>query len=106
VCDLETSRICAPYIYIYIYIYIYDISSLRVKHTVLCTVMAYYCGTVTRLESDGNSKHRKFRKFLDRCRVIYILFCVYLLDLYNIRDSILCLALCVDIGVTGETSMK
>ena len=31
VCDLETSRICAPYIYIYIYIYIYDISNLRVK---------------------------------------------------------------------------
>jgi len=31
VCDLETSRICAPYIYIYIYIYIYDIRSLRVK---------------------------------------------------------------------------
>jgi len=30
VCDLETSRIGAPYIYIYIYIYIYDISSLRV----------------------------------------------------------------------------
>ena len=29
VCDLETSRICAPYIYIYIYIYIYDIRSLR-----------------------------------------------------------------------------
>ena len=29
VCDLETSRIDAPYIYIYIYIY--DISSLRVK---------------------------------------------------------------------------
>ena len=28
VCDLETSRIGAPYIYIYIY----DISSLRVKH--------------------------------------------------------------------------
>ena len=28
-CDLETSRIGAPYIYIYIYIY--DISSLRVK---------------------------------------------------------------------------
>jgi len=27
VCDLETSRIDAPYIYIYIY----DISSLRVK---------------------------------------------------------------------------
>ena len=31
VCDLETSRIGAPYIYIYIYIYIYDISNLRVK---------------------------------------------------------------------------
>jgi hypothetical protein len=31
VCDLETSRIGAPYIYIYIYIYIYDISSLMVK---------------------------------------------------------------------------
>ena len=31
VCDLETSRIGAPYIYIYIYIY--DISSLRVNIT-------------------------------------------------------------------------
>jgi len=31
VCDLETSRIGAPYIYIYIYIY--DISSLRVNST-------------------------------------------------------------------------
>jgi len=31
VCDLETSRIGAPYIYIYIYIYIYDISNLSVK---------------------------------------------------------------------------
>jgi len=29
VCDLETSRMGAPYIYIYIYIY--DISHLRVK---------------------------------------------------------------------------
>jgi len=29
VCDLETSRMGAPYIYIYIYIY--DISSLRVN---------------------------------------------------------------------------
>jgi len=29
VCDLETSRIGAPYIYIYIYMY--DISSLRVN---------------------------------------------------------------------------
>ena len=32
VCDLETSRIGAPYIYIYIYIYIYNISCLRVKN--------------------------------------------------------------------------
>ena len=30
-CDLETSRMGAPYIYIYIYIYIYDISRLRVN---------------------------------------------------------------------------
>jgi len=35
VCDLETSRMGAPYIYIYIYIY--DISHLRVK---------LVCGTV------------------------------------------------------------
>jgi hypothetical protein len=35
VCDLETSRIGAPYTYIYIYIYIciYDISKLRFKVT-------------------------------------------------------------------------
>jgi len=35
VCDLETSRITAPYIYIYIYIYMYDISSLRVNDLTL-----------------------------------------------------------------------
>jgi hypothetical protein len=35
VCDLETSRICTPYIYIYIYIYIYDISSLNVNDLTL-----------------------------------------------------------------------
>jgi len=40
VCDLETSKIGAPYIYIYIYIYIYDISSLRVKCMILCTLKA------------------------------------------------------------------
>ena len=34
-CDLETSRIGAPYIYTYIYIYIYDISSLRVNDLTL-----------------------------------------------------------------------
>ena len=33
VCDLETSRIGAPYIYIYIY----DISSLRVNRSVHCS---------------------------------------------------------------------
>jgi len=33
VCDLETSRMGAPYIYIYIYIY--DISSLRVKRLLI-----------------------------------------------------------------------
>jgi len=32
--DLESSRICAPYIYIYIYIYIYDFSSLRVNSNI------------------------------------------------------------------------
>ena len=36
VCDLETSRIGAPYIYIYIYIY--DISSLRVNTRAHCSV--------------------------------------------------------------------
>src|SRR5215475_10416288 len=35
VCDLETSRMGAPYIYIYIYIYIYDISSLKVNNLTL-----------------------------------------------------------------------
>jgi len=38
VCDLETSRMGAPYIYIYIYIY--DISHLRVKLAItVSTVM-------------------------------------------------------------------
>jgi len=32
VCDLETSRIGAPYIYIYIYIYIYNVGLLRVNY--------------------------------------------------------------------------
>jgi len=36
VCDLETSRMGAPYIYIYIYIYIYDISRLRVNRCIIC----------------------------------------------------------------------
>src|SRR5215475_482653 len=37
VCDLETSRIGAPYIYIYIYIYIYVISSPRVNTSAHCS---------------------------------------------------------------------
>jgi len=41
VCDLETSRIGAPYIYIYVYIYIYiymyDISSLRINTSAHCS---------------------------------------------------------------------
>ena len=37
VCDLETSRIVAPYTYIYIYIYIYDISSLSVNTSAHCS---------------------------------------------------------------------
>ena len=44
VCDLETSRIGAPYIYIYIYIY--DISSLRVKHCFISTHAQTFCSTI------------------------------------------------------------
>jgi len=43
VCDLETSRIGAPYIYIYIYIY--DISNLRVN---LCRSTCPYLATVVK----------------------------------------------------------
>ena len=39
VCDLETSRMGAPYIYIYIYIY--DISRLRVKNEYVRTDFRY-----------------------------------------------------------------
>jgi len=38
VCDLETSRMGAPYIYIYIYIY--DISHLRVNLSVFVCVFS------------------------------------------------------------------
>jgi len=47
VCDLETSRIGAPYIYIYIYIYIYDISSLRFNLQVACKIVLYSQQTLT-----------------------------------------------------------
>ena len=40
VCDLETSRMGAPYIYIYIYIY--NISSLRVKKLRHVSVQAHH----------------------------------------------------------------
>jgi len=39
VCDLETSRMGAPYIYIYIYIY--DISRLRVKYLSAFPLICY-----------------------------------------------------------------
>ena len=42
VCDLETSRIGAPYIYIYIYVYIYDISSLRVNQLLYSVSLKIY----------------------------------------------------------------
>jgi len=40
VCDLETSRMCAPYIYIYIYIY--DISRLRVNVVLKCVSYMHF----------------------------------------------------------------
>ena len=40
VCDLETSRIGAPYIYIYIYIN--DISGLRVNQLLYCVSLKIY----------------------------------------------------------------
>ena len=39
VCDLETSRMGAPYIYIYIYIY--DISRLRVKSRIAVETVTF-----------------------------------------------------------------
>ena len=59
VCDLETSRMGAPYMCIYIYIYIYDISSLRVNNLPLrVTIPCMLYRTLLDLmevESEGNS---------------------------------------------------
>jgi hypothetical protein len=43
VCDLETSRIGAPYIYIYIY----DISSLRVNKLLYCVSLKFITNLLT-----------------------------------------------------------
>ena len=57
VCDLETSRMGAPYtyiyinIYIYIYIYIYDISSLRVKLFMLLYPALYQASAAVQITS-------------------------------------------------------
>ena len=55
VCDLETSRIGAPYIYIYIYIH--DISSLRVNQLLYCVSLKicnkfanYFCELSNKLQ--------------------------------------------------------
>jgi len=58
VCDLETSRMCAPYIYIYIY----DISRLRVKslyRSRLTDERLQYC-----LHLYLNNYNKNFRKLL------------------------------------------
>jgi len=59
VCDLETSRIGAPYIYIYthiyIYIYIYDISSVRVKAVFASYVYVYISCTIWLFRLECNS---------------------------------------------------
>jgi len=55
VCDLEASRIGAPYIYIYIYVYlfiylfiqIYDISSLRVNQLLYCVSLKFITNLLT-----------------------------------------------------------
>ena len=62
VCDLETSRICPPYIYIYIY----DISSLRVKRVV--QERHYFCrGTVVPCRPKVRTEER-WQQFLYRLR--------------------------------------
>jgi len=63
VCDLETSRMGAPYIYIYIYIY--DISRLRVKYLLYAT---YTQAHITHFVKDPNfSKHLRNMRFAHRC---------------------------------------
>jgi len=55
VCDLETSRIGAPYIYIYIY----DIRSLRVNQLLYCVSLKIYnkfANYFCKLKFSGNTK--------------------------------------------------
>ena len=65
ICDLETSRIGAPYIYIYIYvyiyIYIYDISNLSVKCVVRGTVSLGYLWS---LLGSAEAPYNEFMCFL------------------------------------------
>ena len=59
VCDVETSRIGAPYIYIYIYIY--DISSLRVIQLLYCVSLKIYnkfANYFCELKFSGNTHER------------------------------------------------
>ena len=57
VCDLEISRIGAPYIYIYIYIYIYDINSLRVNDLtlILLTWRKWWANNASKQQMGFNS---------------------------------------------------
>ena len=55
VCDLETSRMGAPYIYIYIYIY--DISRLRVNPD-LSLFNLLYTASLLNITCHGHLKHR------------------------------------------------
>jgi len=59
VCDLETSRIGAPYIYIY------DISSLRVNQTTWCLVPEYSYLKTTKIKAVLFARFsvRRVRKF-------------------------------------------
>ena len=67
VCDLETSRVGAPYIhtyihiYIYIYIYLYDISSLRFNQLLYCVSLKIYnnfANYFCELKFSGNTHQR------------------------------------------------
>ena len=59
-CDLETSRMGAPYIYIYIYIYIYDISRLRVNvllYALLEGCLSQFFDNIFSLEKENGGTH-------------------------------------------------
>ena len=71
-CDLETSRMGAPYIYIYIYIYIYDISSLRAK------VQQLHVGRYKTIRNVLRQKYGKYANLIFGNRLIYFFFCCHL----------------------------